>query len=118
MNGIPADFNSVGQAAYLVHIMQSEAWADFWQALGLVLHQFGDVGLTGEATDLEIWQRCQAEQLILLTNNRNDDGPDSLEAVIRQHNTGDSLPVFTIENVGRLEMSRAYAEEVVESLYE
>ena len=56
--------------------------------------------------------------MILLTNNRNDDGPDSLEAAIRQHNTADSLPVFTIGNVGRLEMSRAYAEEVVESLYE
>jgi hypothetical protein len=45
-------------------------------------------------------------------------GPDSLEAAIREHNTTDSLPVFTIGNVGRLEINRAYAEEVVASLYE
>jgi hypothetical protein len=118
VNGILADVNIVGQVAFLVQIMQSGAWADFWQALGLVLHEFADVGLAPDATDLEIWQRCQAEHLILLTNNRNDDGPDSLEAAIRQHNTADALPVFTIGNVTRLETSRAYAEEIVESLYE
>ena len=43
---------------------------------------------------------------------------DSLQAAIRQQNTADSLPVFTIGNLGRLETSRVYADEVVESLYE
>jgi predicted nuclease of predicted toxin-antitoxin system len=118
VNGILADVNIVGQVAYLVQIMQSPAWAGFWQALGLVLLQFDDVGLTDQATDLEIWQRCQQRQLILVTNNRNDDGPDSLEAAIRHHNTANALPIFTIGNVSRLETSRTYAEEVVESLYE
>jgi hypothetical protein len=56
--------------------------------------------------------------LILLTNNRNDDDPDSLEAAIRQHNTADALPVFTIRNATRSGTSRADAEEFVESLFE
>jgi hypothetical protein len=118
VKGILADVNIVGQVGYLVQIMRSEEWADFWQDLGLVLLQFAEVGLASEASDLKIWKRCQAEQLIFLTNNRNDDGPESLESVIRQNNTPTSLPIFTIGNVARLEMSRAYAEEVVERLYE
>jgi hypothetical protein len=118
VNGILADYNIIGQVAYLAQIMQSETWVEFWQALRLVLRQFVDVGLATDATDLEIWQQCQAQQLLLLTNNRNEDSADSLEAVIRQYNTVNSLPVFTIGNVGRLETSRTYAEEVVERLYE
>ena len=67
---------------------------------------------------MEIWQRCQAEQLVLITNNRNEDSPESLEATIRQHNTPESLPVFTIGNLDNFRLSRAYAERVLKRLYE
>jgi len=101
----------------LLREMQSEYWADFWKHVGLVLYHFEDVGLTPTSTDLEIWQSCQAEQVILLTNNRNEDSDDSLESAIRQHNTPQSLPVFTIGNLDRLRKNRAYAALVVEKLY-
>jgi hypothetical protein len=48
--------------------MQAEPWAEFWKNLGLVLFHFEDVGLTPTSTDSEIWQRCQAEELIFITN--------------------------------------------------
>ena len=59
-----------------------------------------------------IWRTCQREQLVLITGNRNDDGPDSLEAVIRDENRPDSLPVFTLANANRILRDRGYAEQV------
>jgi len=49
---------------YLVQRMQGDAWADFWQARGLVLRRFEEVGLAESSTDYEVWNVCQAEQLI------------------------------------------------------
>src|SRR5262249_7171639 len=102
VKGILADANITGQVEYLVRLMQTGTWAGFWQDLGLVLRHFADVGLTPSASDLEIWQRCQAEQLLLITDNRNADSPDSLEAVIRHYNTPEALSVFTIADVDEL----------------
>ena len=62
VKGILADNNVIGQVAYLVQLMQSEPWADFWNSLGLVLRNFADVGLAATATDEEVWQRCQIEE--------------------------------------------------------
>ena len=46
MKGLIADANIQGQVEYLVQRMQADAWADFWQELGLVLRRFEDVGLS------------------------------------------------------------------------
>ena len=118
VKGILADINAIGQVAALVHQMQTGEWAEFWTELGLVLNRFEDVGLSQESTDLEIWHTCQAEQLILITYNRNHDGPDSLEAAIRLHNKPESLPVFTISEPTSFTTSRTYAEKVLEDLYD
>lgn len=118
VKGILADANNVGQIEYLVQRMQAESWAAFWSDLGLELRRFEDVGLAANASDLEIWQRCQEQQLILVTDNRNADEPNSLEAVIRSHNRPESLPVFTIARLNRLLGDRLYAERVVVAFYE
>jgi hypothetical protein len=52
----------------------------------------------------------------LITGNRNNDGPDSLEAVIRNENQADSLPVITISRPRRLLQDGRYAEEVAERI--
>jgi predicted nuclease of predicted toxin-antitoxin system len=116
VKGILADNDVRGQVDYLGSLLRTQPWDEFWADLGLTLLHFEDVGLADTATDLEVWQRCQAEQLALVTGNRNLTGPDSLEATIRLHNTANSLPVFTIADVDKLNASRSYAEEVVESL--
>jgi hypothetical protein len=59
---------------------------------------------------------CQQRQVILITANRNEDGPDSLETTIRDSSTSVSLPVFTLANVDRIRLSSAYAEQVAEQL--
>ncbi len=118
MKGILADVNAIGQIHALVQQMQAEPWADFWTGLGLVLKHFEDVGLSPTSTDVEIWRICQAEQLILITDNRNEDSADSLEATIRKYNQPDCLPVFTISDLNKFQNSRAYAERVLERLYD
>src|SRR5262249_11468280 len=90
----------------LVQQMQSIKWVEFWVFLGLEFKRFGDVGLSPDASDLAIWQTCQAEQLILITDNRNRNSLDSLEATIRQFSQPDSLPVFTISNMSGFNTSR------------
>ena len=118
MKGLMADANIQGQVEYLVQRMQADAWTDFWQALGLILYRFEDVGLSTSATDLEVWNVCQAEQLILITDNRNLDSEDSLEATIRRNNTPESLPVFTIADMNQFRTNNSYVERVVEALYD
>jgi hypothetical protein len=56
----------------------------------LTLRRFENIGLAATASDLDIWQRCQTERLVLITDNRNADSPDSLEATIKRHNTPQS----------------------------
>jgi hypothetical protein len=118
VKGILADNNVIGQVAYLAQLMQTHGWEDFWNDLCLTLFRFEDVGLQVRSSDVEIWQRCQAEELILITDNRNDDAPDSLNAAIRQFNTADSLPVFTIADLDKFGASREYEERVVAALYD
>jgi hypothetical protein len=65
-----------------------------------------------------VWEACQREQVILLTANRNDAGPDSLEATLQQYNTPTSLPVFTLANEQRVLRDRLYAAAVADRLLE
>jgi hypothetical protein len=116
VKGLLADNNLRGQAAYLLAIIQTDPWVEFWRDLGLQLLQFEDVGLLPTASDKEVWSLCQAEEFVLLTDNRNLAGPESLEATIRRSGTPESLPVFTIADVNKVNTSRTYAEQVVVSL--
>ena len=102
MNGILADANCEGHLALLLRLFQ-EGWRhDVWESLHLTPVSLADLGLQPDASDRDLWEACQREQVILLTANRNDAGPDSLEATIQQHNTPTSLPVFTLANEQRV----------------
>ena len=116
MKGILADVHMIPEVRDLVRAIQREPWAGFWTHLGLNLYRFEDIGLTPTSTDWEIWQRCQDENLILLTNNRNKKSDDSLEATLQRYNTSNSLPVFTISNLDNLRQSKLYAERVIDTL--
>ena len=116
VRGILADHNVRGQVNYLLAIMRTPAWNEFWEDLGLVQLHFEDVGLAPESSDLEVWLRCQAEGLVLITANRNYTGSDSLEATLRAYNSPTSLPVFTIADIDKLNNSRSYADLVAETM--
>ena len=116
MRGILADINVVGQRDALLSIWTSDTWRDFWDGLGLSVETFRTLGLSDTASDALIWRTCQREGLVLITGNRNDDGPDSLEATIRNENQPESLPVITIGDADRVLRDRLYAENVADRL--
>jgi hypothetical protein len=116
VKGILADVNIKGHVEYLTALMKAEPWKEFWDDLGIERATFDELGLQHDATDAAVWEVCQNREYVLITRNRNRDGPDSLEATIQAHNTAESLPVLTIADTERLLHSREYAERVVESL--
>jgi hypothetical protein len=111
-----ADANIQGHVEYLVARMQGESWREFWEVLELRCMNFADVGLDPADSDAVVWHRCQEQQILLLTENRNNEGADSLEATIRAHNTPESLPVFTIGDARSVLSGHDYADRVIERL--
>jgi hypothetical protein len=82
------------------------------------VESFASLGLPENTPDAALWQFCQAQQIILITGNRNKVGTDALEAVIARNNTPTSLPVLTIGTPPRVLSSREYAERVATRLLE
>jgi hypothetical protein len=111
-----ADANIQGHIHVLVKRMQAEPYVGFWTSLQMSCVTFADVGLDRPDSDAKIWHRCQELRIYLVTNNRNDDGPDSLESTIRSCNTPESLPVFTIGDADRTMNDRYYSDDVIWAL--
>jgi hypothetical protein len=116
VKGILADINVQGHVDTLVVLMQGEPWKLFWEHLHLRYFHFAAVGLSPDAPDSLVWETCQKEELVLLTENRNKKDVDSLEAMIQTRNRPTSLPVLTIANVPHLRASQDYASRVIEKL--
>ena len=81
------------QGVLLWSIMENEGWL---KLMDIPMVTFADIGMPIDAPDHKIWHFAQQHQLILLTENRNNEGEDSLEQTIREENTPSSLPVLTI----------------------
>ena len=112
MRAILSDINIQGHVGTLYSVFLNSEWREFWEPLKLPHVTFADLGLNPRTSDADIWHLCQREQYVLLTGNRNQDGPDSLETTLRSHNTPNSLPVFTIADIGQLRNSSDYAVRV------
>ncbi|MCL4205618.1 MAG: hypothetical protein KJ000_24315 [Pirellulaceae bacterium] len=115
---ILCDQDILGLARAVLARCRQADWKPVWDELDIEIFSFADLLLDVDATDAEIWIACQTHQVVLLTGNRNADGPDSLEATIRERNVADSLPVFTFANLRRLRQDWAYQELVAERLLE
>jgi hypothetical protein len=110
-----ADHNVEGQAHLLFGALQSLGWADL---LDLHLATFADIGLTAAATDREVWLRAQADGMLLLTDNRNKSGQDSLEQTLLNEPSDMLLPVLTVGRAQRLLIDHAYREACAERIAE
>jgi hypothetical protein len=118
VNGILADANCEGHLALLLSLFRQNWRQEVREFLGLVQVVFADFGLPPDASDYEVWEVCQREQVVLVTANRNDESVESLTAIIQQHTTPQSLPVFTLANDQRVLRDRQYAEAVADRLLE
>jgi hypothetical protein len=97
-------------------ILNSPQWSDLWLSLGLRELIFRTLGLGENTPDADLWEFCQREGFLLITANRNHEGPDSLEEMIRTRNPPNSLPVLTVADADELLASGKYAERVAERL--
>jgi predicted nuclease of predicted toxin-antitoxin system len=109
-----SDHDIEGHAHSIIGVLGAEGWLEM---VDLRLATFTEVGLSFNSPDREVWHFAQENGMILLTNNRNMDGDDSLEQTLREENTVTSLPVVTIANVGRLS-ERRYRERCAFQLLE
>jgi hypothetical protein len=107
-----ADHNIEGHFVVLLRIWTSEAWKSVWESLACEVASFTRLGIPYDTSDRDLWQLCQQYEIVLLTANRNDAGPDSLEATICALNEPTSLPVLTIADPPLIFASRSYAERV------
>lgn len=108
------DHDIEGQAIALWGTLGKAGWLEL---IDIKLVTFQQVGLPFDASDRTVWRFAQANTMILLTNNRNMEGADSLERTLREENKHDSLPVLTIANVGRFS-ERLYRERCATQLLE
>ena len=115
---IMADNDVVGHVRALVQLCESPPWAEFWREAQCELGSFEDLGLPEDATDAQVWWACQENGVVLITANRNTEGPHSLEITIRQHNNDQCLPVLTLADQDRILRDRRYAGKVVERVLE
>ncbi|MFW5810278.1 MAG: DUF5615 family PIN-like protein, partial [Thermodesulfobacteriota bacterium] len=80
MNVILIDHNMEGQAVLLWDTLKKSG---FLNLIPMKMVMFSDVGLAENSNDREVWRFAQANQMILLTENRSAHEPDSLEQTIR-----------------------------------
>lgn len=118
MASIMADHNVESHLVVLLRLWTSDVWRTVWESLDLEVESFERLGIPYNTSDRDLWQLCQQREIVLLTANRSDEGPDSLEATIRTLNTPSSLPVLTIADPELLLTSRDYAERVAVQVLE
>lgn len=104
---ILVDYNLTGYIVLFQGTLAADGWLDLLSIRFVTLQE---VGLAADTNDRIIWRFAQANQMLLLTANRNAKGEDSLEQTIREEGTSTSLPVITIGNLDRL-VEREYREQ-------
>jgi hypothetical protein len=109
------DHNLKGHALVLFGAIASQGWLDI---LPIQFVNFAEVDLAINSNDRVVWRLAQEKQMILLTANRSMKGKDSLEQVMREESSSNSLPVLTSANADRLLNDVDYRGRCVESLIE
>ena len=109
------DYNLQKYGAVLLGKIANDGWLDL---ISLSFVFFQDVNLAPDSNDRLVWRFAQANQMILLTANRNMKGEDSLEQVFREENTPDSLPIVTIANLDRFSYEAKYRSQCADRVIE
>jgi hypothetical protein len=118
VRGVLPDADIAGYLQIIFRLFQEESRREIWHWLNCATPSFEELGLPPNASDRDIWQKCQEESLVLITANRNKKESDSLEATIRTLNEATFLPVITLANPDRIRRERDYANVVADDLLE
>ena len=110
-----ADHNLEGHARLLLGTLQMMGWVEL---LELRLATFAELGLAQDNSDREVWRRSQELGMLPLTDNRNNEGSDSLEQTLLDEFSPASLPVLTVGSSERLRADRHYRQACAERMVE
>lgn len=109
------DHNLGGHAEILLGNIASQGWLEL---LPIRFITFKEMNLSVDSNDRIVWRLAQMNQMILLTANRSMKGEDSLEQVLREENSVDSLPVITIGDTDQFLADRFYRNRCVDRIIE
>ena len=111
MRGLLADVNVQGHSQSVRRLLET---LDLWSILvdlALDFATFAELGLPENLDDRSLWHHCQQERWVLFTENRNEDGSNSLQATIVDSWRSGDLPVLTLANKRRFSKDPEYARE-------
>lgn len=106
------DHDLEGIDVFLAAGLQETGWD---QLIQFHFTRLRDYGLPDNLTDQEIWRFAQKHQLLLVTNNRNDENEASLQATMLRENRADALPIVTVSDKDSLALAE-YRQRVAHSL--
>jgi hypothetical protein len=119
MRGLLADVNVQGRhLRYLRHLLEA---LDLWSVMveqELDFATLADLDLPQDLDDRTLWHRCQHEGWVLFTENRNEDGLDSLQATLDDSWQPGRIPILTLANKGKFEHDPDYAAQVASDVAE
>ena len=116
VRGLLADENLGGQLLELRRRIAERKLAEVIEFYGFEVEPFAALGLPTGTEDRTVWRRCQAAGWVLWTDNRNDDGPDSLAAALREEWRPGVRPVLTLGSEPRFDRDVGYRNRVAEAV--
>ena len=119
MPGLLADVNLQGHLAYIERrLAELDLLEILSRDLGLNLVSFAHLNLDPRLDDRSLWLFCQNERWVLLTDNRNRENENSLQATMDRLWQPGLLPVITLANKDTFENNANYAARVAEEIAE
>jgi hypothetical protein len=112
VRGLVADVNVEGHQERIKKLIERSGVGSVLAELGLRFATLSEIGLSADADDRAIWERCQEDGWVLFTDNRNDEGKNSLQATLASLWKPGRLPVLTLGDKNRFENSPEYRERV------
>jgi hypothetical protein len=101
-----------GHQRRIVSLLDRSGLLEILAELGIEFSLLSDIGLPHDVDDRTLWESCQREGWVLLTDNRNDDGPTSLQATLRDAWAPGKLPILTLADKPQFDRGAAYRERV------
>jgi hypothetical protein len=118
VRGLLADVNVHGHLHILRRLLVALDLSTVLAGSDIDLVTFSGLELPRDLDDRELWNRCQQGGRVLFTDNRNNDGPDSLEATLSDSWRVGHLPILTISSKDRFKRDRGFADRVAADIAE
>lgn len=118
MQGLLADANVEGHLRYLDRLLEARGLWTVLSEFKFRLVTFSDLQLPRDIDDRLLWMRCQQDGWVLFTENRNHDGPDSLQATLDDSWQSGDLPILTLSDKERFRRDQEYASRVADDVAE